>query len=313
MKATDFLTEADTLNTIKRQNLGRRIAIAFDHDRRLPEEWIYRLHERFTTDQKIEMVAKKIDEFVENADLPTEYIPWILSQYINGWADLEDIGGEIVDMLAGYHQLKIRNILSSEKYRNINNFNWGTLRSLLSKYRTELQKIRNQQQMEKMKRTAQQIVLLDNDRFLIQIPVNFGSCYVFNNLSGVQGRFCTGSSSGPEYFARYSKDGPLIQVYDKNNSDDVDGKWQIHAATNQIKDAQQSSRGNEIRFARLFPGLLKVIGHNMMQRSKEIEDANPNWNAKRAVNDLARTFPTAWTPAAGTPAAGSESSIYDWN
>ena len=299
MRADDFLTEADTLSYIKRDrgNLARRIELAFDHDRRLPNDVLYQLADRLTTDKKIVIVASMIDEFMRNAQVPSEYIPWILGQYINGHADLEDIGGEVVDSLYKFHQLKIRNIIQSERQRNINNYSdWHVLDNILGKYQREWHKIQREAEFEKYKKTANQIVLMNNDRFLIQIPINFGSCYIFNKTGGVQANFCTGSSNGPHYFNRYSDEGPVIQILDKHNADSANGKWQIHAPSSQIRNAPQHER--EYTFAQLFPGLLKEIGKRMLAHRQEIEAAgksiNADWNAERQANMLRDKFRDIW-------------------
>ena len=297
MRANDFLTEADTLSYIKKGNLARRIELAFDHDRRLPDDVLYQLADRLTQDKKIAIVSSMIDQFMRNAETPSEYIPWILGQYINGHADLEDIGGEIVDLLYKFHQLKIRNIIRVERQRNINNYSdWNILERVLGKYQKEWHKIQKEAEFEKYKKTANQIVLMNNDRFLIQIPINFGSCYIFNKTGGVQANFCTGSSNGPLYFRQYSNDGPIIQILDKHNADSANGKWQIHAPSNQIRNAPQWER--EYAFAQLFPGLLKEIGKRMLEHRQEIEEAgksiNANWNAERQVNMLRDKFRDIW-------------------
>lgn len=303
MRVNDFLIESDTLNAIKKQNLMKRIEIAFDHDKRLPTDILYRLPEKLSTEEINKIVSSKIDEYIRNAELPTEYIPWILGQYINGFADLEDIGGEIVDSLANFNRLKIRGIIKSERQRNISNYkNWDILNRVLKSYRSELEKIKKEREFEKQKRTAKQIILINDDRFLVQIPMNFGSCWIFNNINGVQAKFCTGSSNGPVYFEQYNRNGPLIQILDKKNPNDDSGKWQLHIPTRQLYDAPQH-RGSEA-FAAKFPGLLKKIAKQLKKHEGEIMAAaqtDPqwakyvkNWDLDAQIRLLPIHFPSAW-------------------
>jgi hypothetical protein len=77
-------------------------------------------------------------------------------------------------------------------------------------------------------------------------------------------------ATGLTWFNRYARDGAIISVVDKNNTDDVNGKWQIHAATNQINNGDQSVRKDEV-FANLFPGLMKKIIAGMQANAAEIK------------------------------------------
>ena len=130
------------------------------------------------------------------------------------------------------------------------------------------------------------------------VPFNYGSCYTFNNSAGFQASFCTGSSSGARWFERYAPDGPIISVIDKDNVDDVNGKWQIHAPTDQINNGNQTVRKDSV-FAELFPGLLKKIIAGMKSKSAEIKDASKDiarggYDIDSAISDLKQKFPLSF-------------------
>lgn len=53
-----------------------------------------------------------------------------------------------------------------------------------------------------------------------------------------------------------------------------------------------------IRDLRPYPNGAKLATFAYADKSlsnRPLHDANPNWNAKKSVNDLAREFPTAWS------------------
>ena len=137
------------------------------------------------------------------------------------------------------------------------------LNKTLEKYRKEIQKLVTDARVEKAKRNAQSITLIDNDRYHVSVPLNYGACYVFNHQTGHQSTFCTGSSTGITYFKSYSENGPLIDVIDKNNTDTVNGKWQIHGPSRQITNSDQSMNSDK-KFAQLFPGLMTEIAKALM-------------------------------------------------
>ena len=135
----------------------------------------------------------------------------------------------------------------------------------------------------------------------------------FNNAHGYNASFCTGSSSGATWFNRYADDGPIISVFDKQNPDDVMGKWQIHAPTNQINNGNQTVRRDE-KFAELFPGLMKRIASAIQGNADELkknstEIVNGGYDAAKAVNDLKNKFPMSYN--SGEPEADPEADAND--
>ena len=134
-------------------------------------------------------------------------------------------------------------ILLKEKDQDFNRFkNLRQLQAIIQsrEYRDELRRIKDAETIEKHKREKKEITLIDNDRFLVTLPLNYGACYTFNNSEGYQASFCTGSSSGLRWFQNYAPDGPIISIVDKHNHEDVNGKWQMHGPTGQMNNGNQT-------------------------------------------------------------------------
>ena len=168
-------------------------------------------------------------------------------------------------------------------------------------YRDELARIKDAETIEKHKRDRKEIVVLDDEKFLAVIPLNYGSCYTFNNSAGFQASFCTGSSSGARWFERYSPEGPIISILDKENTEDENSKWQIHAPTGQMNNGNQTitySRG-DAKVAELFPGLMRKVAAGMMSNAEEIRAASKDikpggYDVTAAVQELARRATRQW-------------------
>lgn len=290
--------------------MSKMLALAVRHDSTIPRAAIASLGPRATDEQIVQLWSNLMDKALSNTnygDLSREgkFDGWLTRLYVNQVDDYESIAGEGVHALGAWAMLSARSALEPQdqdfnKFRNIH-----SLQRAMRKpnYQTILQKIKDAEQIEAMKRDKKEVVLLDSPRFFVTIPLNFGSCYTFNNALGVQANFCTGSSSGQYWFERYASDGPMISIIDKRNMDHKDGKWQLHAATKQIVDANQTTRGdtqgNDRRFAELFPGLLKQIVHAMEQHAEELkqgstEIARGGWNIPDAIDDIKKTFPASY-------------------
>jgi hypothetical protein len=105
-----------------------------------------------------------------------------------------------------------------------------------------------------------------------------------------------------QWFSRYAPDGPIISIVDKQNQDDVNGKWQIHAPTNQMNNGNQtiSYRNGDQKFAELFPGLLKKIGAAMKSKADEIVELSKEltrgkgYDIDSEINELKNKFPLSY-------------------
>jgi len=224
---------------------------------------------------------------------------WLTNIYIRGLDEYEDISGQGLAWLAEW--LMVKNNLNSRHASEISP-------NLKSRFPTDLnrfrdlehleqiiekpwviklrEKIRQEAAMKRMQAQAKEYVLLDNDRFRITIPLNYGGCYMFNFGPGVPGTFCTGSSTGNQWFDRYKQEDLIIDILDKQNLESPDGKWQIHAESDQVKNAVQQpqhhvhdSQGysrrysNKQYFKKLFPELVELLPKLVYDQRVEIDKA----------------------------------------
>lgn len=174
-------------------------------------------------------------------------VAWLTQQYIRGGQEFEDCTSQTTDNIAMWarlkHQPNISQLIGRPYPTDINQFETiGDLNYFMNsdKIRALTSELKNRAKIERLKRNVREIVLIDNDRFKVSIPLNYGACYLFNNEVGITARYCTGSSSGQHWFENYAKQGIIIEILDKQNANSVNGKWQIHSATKQFKNAHQS-------------------------------------------------------------------------
>jgi hypothetical protein len=280
------VTEANVAAKIgKDPKMAKMLAIAFRHDNTLPKSVIAKLGPRPSDSDVLNTWSELLDNTlrVNNyGDLSADgkFDEWLTRLYINGIADYEDINGEGGDALGAWKALSTRGKLRPDD-QDFNKFK--SIKQLQRirndpKYREELNRIKDAEHINKMKREAKEVVILDNERFRAIVPLNYGSCYSTDKGGGYIPNFCTGSSSGASWFGRYAPDGIIVNVVDKENLDDVNGKWQFHAATNQIVRGDQERRHdisyNDGRFAELFPGLMKDIIAGLQSNAEEIKDGS---------------------------------------
>lgn len=313
--------EANVANQIKDPKTAKLIYIAMTHDGTLPGAKLAKLGPKPTPEQTLQLWSDLLDESLSNTrygnisvirnsqgkvieDGPFDI--WLTKLYMNGQANFEDINGEGGDALGAWYVLKSKNKLKPNQNQLQNLKSIKAIQNIVNKreYRDELKKIEDAEVIEKHKRERKEIVLVDNQRFLVVMPMNYGACYTFNNSAGYQANFCTGSSSGLRWFQNYAPDGPVISVTDKTKIDQAEGKWQLHAQTRQIVDADQTRRHdtnwNDERFSRLFPGLMKAIGDSMLAKAEEIKEASKEitngkgYDVAKDVSDLQKTYPLSW-------------------
>jgi hypothetical protein len=317
MKMLELITEANVAAKITDPKMIKMIGIAMRHDATLPRAMIAQLGPRPTDQDLLKAWSQILDKALSNTmygniSQDGKFDDWLTRLYTNGVIDYEEIDGEGGDALGAWKALSIRGKLK-EQDQDFNRFK--SLRQIQTvmqnrDYRSELQRIKDQAEIDRHKREKKEITILDDDRFLAVVPMNYGSCYTFNNAHGFQASFCTGSSSGMRWFERYSKDGPIISVYDKQNSDNVNGKWQIHAPTSQLNNGDQTisySRGDR-KFAELFPGLMTRIISGLKAHAQEITDSSTEivrggYNVDSAIADIKSHFPLS---VASTPNTGTE-------
>ena len=283
MKTVDILNEANVAAKIaKDPKTAKMLGIAWRHDNTLPRTLVAKLGPRATDEQIVHAWSKLLDDTLRTnnyGDLSADgrFDDWLTRLYINGAADYEDINGEGGDALGAWAALNKRGLLRPadqdfNKFRSIRQLQ--RIRNDRS-YRNELERIKDAEHIEKMKREAKDVTIVDNDRYNVIVPLNYGSCYSRDKAGGYIPTFCTSSSSGLRWFNNYAPDGMIVNVVDKSNIDDVNGKWQFHAATSQIVNGAQENRhdrrGNDEKFSKLFPGLMTEIIRGIQAHADEIK------------------------------------------
>ncbi len=308
MKVIQILSEANVAAKIKDPKTIKMIGIAMRHDATLPKSAVAALGTKPTDEQIMKLWSDMLDKSLSTTDYGNistdgKFDEWLTRLYMNGILDYEDINGEGGDALGAWKALSIRGKLKPE-HQDFNRFkNLRQIQNIVQSrdYRNELDRIKDAETIEKHKREKKEVTIIDDDRFLVVVPFNYGSCYTFNNSAGFKASFCTGSSSGAHWFDRYAKDGPVISIIDKDNFEEVNGKWQIHAPTGQMNNGNQSlsyGRGEE-KFAELFPGLLKKIIAAFKSKSDEIKDSSKDlvpggYDISKAAEDLQKSFSRAY-------------------
>ncbi len=312
MKLTQIVLEANIAAKLKDPKTVKMLGIAMRHDGTLPRDKVAKLGTKPDDQALLQLWSEMLDSSLRTTDYGDlsadgKFDDWLTRLYINGVVDYEDINGEGGDALGAWKALSIRGKLK-EKDQDFNRFkNLRQLQAVIQTrdYRDELRRIKDAETIEKHKREKKEITLIDNDRFLITLPLNYGACYTFNNSEGYQASFCTGSSSGMRWFNNYAPDGPIISIVDKQNQDDVNGKWQMHGPTGQMNNGNQSlsySRGDE-KFAELFPGLMKDIIAALQANADEIkknstEIVSGGYDIQKAIEDIKRRLPYSYASEA---------------
>ena len=312
MKLEQIVLEANIAAKLKDPKTVKMLGIAMRHDGTLPRDKVAKLGTKPDDQTLLQLWSEMLDSSLRTTDYGDlsadgKFDDWLTRLYINGVVDYEDINGEGGDALGAWKALSIRGKLK-EPHQDFNKFkNLRQLQNIVQSrdYRDELRRIKDAETIEKHKREKKEVTLIDNDRFLVTLPMNYGACYTFNNSEGYQASFCTGSSSGMRWFNNYAPDGPIISIVDKQNQDDVNGKWQMHGPTGQMNNGNQSlsySRGDE-KFAELFPGLMKEIiaalqskGDEIKQNSTEI--VSGGYDIPKAIEDIKRRLPYSYASEA---------------
>ena len=319
MRATHFLTEADiSTNIMKDPKLAKMLAIAVRHDRTFPKNEIADMGPRPTVADYVQAWSKLVNQTLaknEYGDLSKEgkFDGWLLKLYNNHAIDYEDLNGEGGDALGAWQALSTRGLLKKPD-QDFNKFpSIRALQQAMGKdeYRNTLRRIKDAEALEKHKRTRKEIVLLDNDRFHVIMPLNYGACYTFNNQTGHMSNFCTGGSSGLNWFNNYAPDGPIISIIDKQNVDNKNGKWQLHAPTSQLVNSTQDQRYNRIgadtEFSKRFPGLMKDIVRAIAEKASEIKqgskDISPpdGYDIRESIKQIIAKYPISYKSTPGAP------------
>lgn len=312
MLSKQFLQEANVAAKLKNDaKMAKRIGIAMRHDNTLPPALIAKLGPRPDDQQLLQAFSDLLDQTLSQTaygDLSREgkFDEWLTRQYINGQVDFEDINGEGGDALGAWAALSLRGKLLPQD-QDFNRFpSIAKLQAVMRKvqYQRELERIKDQETIERHKREQRNIVVYEDDEYWAAVLLNYGACYTFNNAAGYRANFCTGSSSGLGWFNRYSPDGMIIAIVSKNNLDKADGKWQIHSGTNQFVNADQDDRyypsRNAEKFGRLYPGLMLKVVEGLAANAEVIDENSEDivrggYDTAKEIEILRQKFPGAFT------------------
>ena len=325
MKLNQIVLEANVAAKLKDPKMVKMLSIAMRHDGTLPKDRVAKLGPKPSDDEIVKLWSDLLDSSLSSTDygnLSTDgkFDEWLTRMYVNGVADFEDINGEGGDALGAWKALSIRGKLA-EKHQDFNKFkNLRQIQQIVQSrdYRDELRRIKDAEVIEKHKREKKETVLIDDERFLITLPYNYGACYNFNNSHGFNASFCTGSSSGQRWFERYSPEGPIISIFDKQNQDDENGKWQMHAPTGQMNNGNQSvsySSGDK-KFAELYPGLMKEIIAALKSKAEEIKTNSVDivrggYDVNAAIAEIKSKLPASYASEKEEPEAEPEDDAND--
>jgi len=194
MKLDQVILEANVAAKLKDPKTVKMLTIAMRHDGTLPKDKVAKLGTKPTDDQVVQLWSELLDGSLRATDYGDlsqdgKFDEWLTRMYINGVADYEDINGEGGDALGAWKALSIRGKLK-EKDQDFNKFkNLRQIQAIIQsrEYRDELRKIKDAEVIEKHKREKKETTLIDDDRFLVTIPYNYGACYNFNNCAGPSG------------------------------------------------------------------------------------------------------------------------------
>ena len=323
MKLNQIVLEANVAAKLKDPKMVKMLSIAMRHDSSLPKDRVAKLGPKPSDEEIVQLWSDLLDGSLSSTDYGDisqdgKFDEWLTRMYINGVADYEDINGEGGDALGAWKALSIRGKLS-EKDQDFNKFkNLRQIQQIIQSrdYRDELRRIKDAEVVEKHKREKKETTLIDDERFLITLPYNYGACYNFNNAHGYNASFCTGSSSGQRWFERYAPEGPIISIFDKQNQEDENGKWQMHAPTGQMNNGNQSlsyARGDQ-KFAELFPGLMKEIIAAVKSNAEEIKTNSVDivrggYDVDAAIAEIKSKLPASYASEKAKPEEPEEPEV----
>jgi hypothetical protein len=296
------LTEANVAAKIRDENMQKILLYAVLNDETIPANKLHMLGKKPTPEKAVQFLSQVIDQALENTmygdiSKTNKYDMWLINRYAQGFIDYEDIDGE-ADTLGAFHALGKRNLLRPED-KDINKFDdLQELRyEINNKYEQEIANLKDKERLKKIKRNKKDLVLINDGEVFVSIPFNYSACYYFNNGFGINANYCTGSSNGEYWFKNYSQNGVILNIFNIKEPNNDTSKYQIHAATDQIKSASQShSYSRDEVFAETYPGLMQRIFAAMKENAVTInemsKDITPGgYNVDREIQLLKKKFP----------------------
>ena len=207
---------------------------------------------------------------------------WIVSKYILGAHNWEDITGTMSMNLGKFYFLKNRNMLDPA-HTNIPAFK--SIREIgeymVHHYQQALADYDAKMKAAAMKKSVRAFLVVDNDDYRIYTTLNRAA----NVLMGQGTTWCTSSSSYDGHFHNYAKAGMLFQMFPKDpeevelrRSDDrrIEGKERYqfdvgaYNAPNFMNIADQPPSKQYI--VQKFPYLYSDLVTNLRAKKKEIEE-----------------------------------------
>jgi hypothetical protein len=293
----------------KDPKFAKQLTIAWRHDDSIENKVHTKLGPHPTEATIIKTWSDVLDASLSNTEWgdisdDSKVDDWVLRAYINGVVNYHEIYAKVPDVLGAWRALGKRGMLEP-KDQDLNKFkNIAQVQAVINdeNYNQKLEDIKNEEMIEKHKRDAKEVVLIDDDRFFVTVMLSYGACYLFNHGGGYHAVFCTGSSSGLSNFKDYSEEAPIVGITDKKNKLKKDGKWQFYISNHgsvQLMNGEQDHGNNtnmDKDFAKLFPGLMKRIADELVHHAAELKEKSkklkpPGYNAAREAEKIKKTFP----------------------
>ena len=155
-------------------------------------------------------------------------------------------------------------------------------------YKNALKKIKEEEHIKRLTKDAKSITILDNENYVVVVPLNYGASCKFARSEGEFANWCTGTTSSNHYFDHYSRQGPLVIFFDKN---DPNAKYQLHAPSDQFKDIRDHEIDRKA-FARRYPTAMADMTAALQQHAGELSTIWPNMDHQ--ISAFKREFSSAF-------------------
>lgn len=250
--------------------LVKMLSIAMKHDDTLPSAVFGALGVNPSPERTIEIWAKLLAKMNNFDGRPLsadgKFYGWVTKIYAAGSVNWENLYSRARDHIDSYYLLQRRNLLKPA-HMDLNAFgSYGEFETAMTGYRGVLKKIKEEERIKNLTKDAKSITILDNDKYVVVVPLNYGASCKFARSEGEFANWCTGTTSSDHYFGHYSRQGPLVIFYAK---DDPRAKYQLHAPSDQFKDIKDEEI-NRKAFAQKYPDAMNDIVNGLMQHVAEL-------------------------------------------
>lgn len=276
----------------------KMLYIAMKHDNTLPSKVFGFLGVNPTPDRVIDVWGKLLNAVNKTPggqpiSPDNKFYGWVTQVYTNGGVNWENLISRGRENLESFYMLLRRNILKPN-HQNLNFPSLSALESAMSVYRDKIMQYKEEARINELTKDAKSVTIVDNDKWGVVVPLNYGASCKFARSVGDFANWCTGSiSSGDNYFNQYGSRGPLIIFQDKN---DPNGKYQLHAPTDQFKDKKDHEIDRKA-FAQRYPTAMNDIVAGMQQHAEEINTGKYKFNMVDQIALVKSKFKTAFGAA----------------